>query len=92
MRFLSLKPSVLLSCILLSTTINQTISLLTLTPKSGNIKPSVVTLSAEEEANILKQVKVPEGFELTLVCPLAISLIIQSMWPHPRGVISMYPG
>ena len=68
MRFMSLKPSVLLSCILLSTTINQTL-LADPYAKSGNIKPSIVTLSAEEEANILKQVKVPEGFELTLFAP-----------------------
>ena len=68
MRFMSLKSSVLLSCILLSTTINQTL-LADPYAKSGNIKPSIVTLSAEEEANILKQVEVPEGFELTLFAP-----------------------
>ncbi|MBT6399057.1 MAG: hypothetical protein HOK04_04620, partial [Verrucomicrobia bacterium] len=37
--------------------------------KSGNIKPSIVELSAEEEAKILAGVKVPEGFELTLYAP-----------------------
>ncbi|MDA1078455.1 MAG: heme-binding protein, partial [Verrucomicrobia bacterium] len=37
--------------------------------KSGNIKPAIVELSAEEEAKILAGVKVPEGFELTLYAP-----------------------
>ena len=37
--------------------------------KSGNIKPSIVELSAEEEAKVLAGVKVPEGFELTLYAP-----------------------
>ncbi|MDC3283956.1 c-type cytochrome [Opitutales bacterium] len=37
--------------------------------KSGNIKPSIVELSEEEEAKILSGVKVPDGFELTLYAP-----------------------
>jgi putative heme-binding domain-containing protein len=37
--------------------------------KSGNIKPSIVELSEEEEAKILAGVKVAEGFELTLYAP-----------------------
>jgi glucose/arabinose dehydrogenase len=37
--------------------------------KSGNIKPSIVELSEEEEAKILAGVKVPDGFELTLYAP-----------------------
>ena len=37
--------------------------------KSGNIKPSIVELSEEEEAKILAGVKVPDGFELSLYAP-----------------------
>lgn len=35
----------------------------------GNIKPQIVKLTAAEEAAILKDVKVPEGFEATLFAP-----------------------
>lgn len=34
--------------------------------KRGNIPPKIVKLSPKEEAEILKEVKVPEGFEVTL--------------------------
>ena len=34
--------------------------------KSGNIPPKIVQLSAEAEAEILKDVKVPEGFDVSL--------------------------
>ena len=34
--------------------------------KSGNIVPKIVKLSEEEEAGVLKDVKVPEGFDVTL--------------------------
>lgn len=34
--------------------------------KSGNIPPKIVKLSAEAEAEILKDVKVPEGFDVSL--------------------------
>ncbi|NLT70014.1 MAG: c-type cytochrome [Verrucomicrobiaceae bacterium] len=34
--------------------------------KGGNIAPKIVTLSPKEEADILKDVKVPAGFDLTL--------------------------
>lgn len=36
---------------------------------SGNIPPKIVKLSAAEEAEILKDAKVPEGFEKTLFAP-----------------------
>jgi putative membrane-bound dehydrogenase-like protein len=35
----------------------------------GNITPKIVNLTAEEEAAILKDVKVPDGFEATLFAP-----------------------
>ena len=68
MRFMFLKPSFLRSCFCLGISVSQT---LFADPyaKSGNIKPSIVELSEEEEASILKGVKVPEGFELTLFAP-----------------------
>ena len=68
MPLISLKPSVLLSFLCLAMTVSQ---MLFADPyaKSGNIKPSIVDLSPEEEAAILKGVKVPEGFELTLYAP-----------------------
>ncbi|CAN5694831.1 hypothetical protein BH11VER1_BH11VER1_15650 [soil metagenome] len=34
--------------------------------KEGNIKPEIVKLTPEQEADILKDVKVPDGFDLTL--------------------------
>ncbi|MDA7888346.1 ThuA domain-containing protein [Akkermansiaceae bacterium] len=37
--------------------------------KSGNIKPRIVKLTAEEEAEILKDTTVPEGFQKTLFAP-----------------------
>ncbi len=37
--------------------------------KSGNVAPKIVKLSAEEEAAILKDTKVPEGFETSLFAP-----------------------
>ena len=68
MPLISLKQSVLISFLCLAITVSQT---LFADPyaKSGNIKPSIVDLSPEEEAAILKGVKVPEGFELTLYAP-----------------------
>ena len=39
--------------------------------KGGNIPPRIVELSAEEEAAILEDVKVPDGFEATLFAPSA---------------------
>ena len=39
--------------------------------KGGNITPRIVELSPEEEAAILEDVKVPEGFEATLFAPSA---------------------
>ncbi len=35
-------------------------------PKEGNIQPSIVKLSPDQEAAILKDVQVPQGFEVTL--------------------------
>ena len=68
MWLMSLKSFILFSCLCLGISVNQT---LFADPyaKSGNIKPSIVELSEEEEAKILKGVKVPEGFELTLFAP-----------------------
>ena len=68
MWLMSLKSFILFSCLCLGISVNQT---LFADPyaKSGNIKPSIVELSEEEEANILKGVKVPEGFKLTLFAP-----------------------
>lgn len=37
--------------------------------EGGNITPRIVKLSAQEEADILKDVKVPAGFEATLFAP-----------------------
>ncbi|MDA0765722.1 MAG: c-type cytochrome [Verrucomicrobia bacterium] len=37
--------------------------------KSGNITPTIVQLSPEEEAAILKDASVPEGFNMTLFAP-----------------------
>ncbi len=37
--------------------------------KGGNIKPKIVKLTAEEEAAILKDTKVPEGFDVSLFAP-----------------------
>ena len=37
----------------------------------GNVPPKVVQLSAEEEAAILKEVKVPEGLDVSLFAPAA---------------------
>ncbi|MBL6920972.1 MAG: ThuA domain-containing protein [Akkermansiaceae bacterium] len=37
--------------------------------KSGNIKPRIVKLTPEEEAEILKDTTVPDGFEKTLFAP-----------------------
>ncbi|MEZ5324785.1 MAG: ThuA domain-containing protein [Verrucomicrobiales bacterium] len=37
--------------------------------KQGNITPKIVDLSPEKEAEILSDVKVPEGFDLTLFAP-----------------------
>ena len=39
--------------------------------KSGNVPPKIIHLSEEEEAEMLKDVKVPEGFEATLFAPSA---------------------
>ncbi len=39
--------------------------------KGGNVKPRIVELTAEEEAAILQDVKVPEGFEASLFAPAA---------------------
>ncbi|MBL6765459.1 MAG: discoidin domain-containing protein [Verrucomicrobiae bacterium] len=39
--------------------------------KSGNIPPRIIRLTPAEEAAILKDVKVPEGFEATLFAPAA---------------------
>ena len=37
--------------------------------KGGNIPPQIVKLAAKEEADILKDVKVPDGFEASLFAP-----------------------
>ena len=37
--------------------------------KQGNVKPRIVTLTKEEEAAILKDTKVPEGFDVSLFAP-----------------------
>lgn len=37
--------------------------------EAGNITPKIVKLSAQEETDILKDVRVPEGFEATLFAP-----------------------
>ena len=39
--------------------------------RQGNVKPRIVTLSAEEEAAILKDVRVPPEFEMSLFAPSA---------------------
>ncbi len=37
--------------------------------KGGNVTPKIVTLTTKEEAAILKDVSVPDGFDLTLFAP-----------------------
>ena len=39
--------------------------------KSGNVKPRIVSLTAEEEAAILKDVTVPDAFDVSLFAPAA---------------------
>jgi putative membrane-bound dehydrogenase-like protein len=39
--------------------------------KQGNVTPKIVKLTPQEEADILKDVKVPDGFDVTLFAPSA---------------------
>lgn len=55
--------------------------------KEGNVAPKIVKLTAEQEAAILKDVKVPEGFEATLFANSAAANYPVYVAAEPNGTL-----
>lgn len=55
--------------------------------KEGNVPPKIIKLTAEQEAAILKDVKVPEGFEVSLFANAAAANYPVFVAAEPNGTL-----
>ncbi len=59
--------------------------------KQGNAPAKMVPLTPQEEAAILKEVTIPEGFEATIFAAPPLSITLYSLLPHPMGHYTSAP-